>query len=230
MTTRKRPIEPRWTPLEERDGLIPRRASRQRDAQSGKQAVLRPHYETPVPVHQESRPVQRLSHAATTQALPAVPLTHPKQAASIERRARSGGSGRAVMAIGIGMFCMSILYFIAVSWVLPLLTEAHDRLDYGASQVNRFYCACSQGDSPGKLTEVLASSESGHIQVVAIPNGIESKARIFESPYIGGSGVVLVDETDLNGDGRVDLVCHLRNSSIAFVLWSTSKGFSLSHP
>src|SRR5947209_6942761 len=124
MTTRRQPIN-HWTPLEDREPGIPRRAT--------KQATLRPRYEAPVPIHHESRPVQRLS---TTQALP---IARPISASVPKAKVKRGGSGRVVMALGTGMFCMSILYFIAVSYVLPTAQATRDRWEYGRQGVNRVY-------------------------------------------------------------------------------------------
>ncbi len=113
--SQRRTIEPRYIPLEDREPYGHRerrpvqRLSRASDVAARPVEPQRRFQQPVVAAHGMARPVAPLH---TT-----VPAARSISSSVPTVKARSGGIGRGLMAIGCGMFCMSVLYLIAITWV-----------------------------------------------------------------------------------------------------------------
>jgi len=118
----------------------------------------------------------------------------------------------------IGMI-ITILLLMALNALTSWWQEYQDNLHYGYPRTSQLDAVVGHNDSQQDPTHFIFLNLRGHIEIIEIPGGDVSHARIFTGPTLFGDGRDLIPVTGeiRNEDGRRDLIVHIQNQQIAFV-------------
>jgi hypothetical protein len=125
-----------------------------------------------------------------------------------------------LLYLGIGMIFMLALWTlltIAVSW----WNTTWDDIHYGRPRTFQTDAFVGHNESTGTPSHFIAINLNGHVEVIELPGGDGSKARIYLGPQFYGAGDDLIPVTlsfaDVNGDHRPDMIIHVQSSRIVFI-------------
>jgi hypothetical protein len=123
----------------------------------------------------------------------------------------------------VGMVIMIVLVMSA-SLVLSWWQVFQDNLHYGYPRTYQMDAVVGHNDSPAHPTHFIFLNLNRHVEIIEIPGGDPSKARIYAGPVLYGNGEDLVPVTgEIRDDnGRKDLVVHIQNQEILFINDGTS--------
>ena len=118
----------------------------------------------------------------------------------------------------IGMI-ITILLLMVLNALTSWWQEYQDNLHYGYPRTSQLDAVVGHNDSQQNPTHFIFLNLRGHIEVIEIPGGDASHARIFTGPTLFGDGRDLTPVTGeiRNEDGRRDLIVHIQNQQIVFV-------------
>jgi len=118
----------------------------------------------------------------------------------------------------IGMIIM-ILLLMALNALTSWWQQYQDNLHYGYPRTSQLDAVVGHSDSVQDPTHFIFLNLRGHIEIIEIPGGNPSQARIFSGPTLFGDGNDLTPVTGeiRNEDGRRDLIVHIQNQQIVFV-------------
>lgn len=92
---------------------------------------------------------------------------------------------------------------------------------YGRPRTFQVDVMVGHGDSFDHPSHFLAINLNRHIIIIEIPGGDISKAMIYSGPVLLGNGQDLTPVTlsfsDVNGDGKLDMVLHILDQTIVFL-------------
>lgn len=153
----------------------------------------------PIPARQSA---QRL-----TQEPPAMPL---------RQRRRSGGSVFRSHALGWVVFGMLV---IVLGWTglqaLGAWWNLHqDDATYGRPRTAQYDVVVGHNDSASSPTHIIALNLHATIEVIELPGGDATKAKIYQGPHLFGSGADLFPVTltfpDPTGSGKPNMEIHVQ--------------------
>ena len=128
--------------------------------------------------------------------------------------------GHPLLYLGIGMLGMLVLWTIlvfAVGWVGTTLDDIH----YGRPRTFQIDAVVGHNDSAASPSHFIAINLNGHIEVIEMPGGDASHARIYIGPQLYGTNDDLVPVTlsfvDVNGDKKPDMIIHFQGSEVVFI-------------
>jgi len=189
-----------------------RRASRVRQPQADDDAVEQDDSDT-AKEHSgntTARKARRVPTMPTT--LPHTP--RPKQ--TTRPRARL----RPLFFLGVGM--LATLALIAIlSIVTTWFATTLDDLRYGWPRTFQIDAYVGHNESPGTPSHFLAVNLHGRIEVIELPGGDASRARIYIGPQLYGSDADLIPVTlsfiDVNGDHKPDMIITFQGTRVVFI-------------
>jgi hypothetical protein len=124
------------------------------------------------------------------------------------------------------MFIMVLGWYL-LSTVSTWVVNEQNTWRYGYPRVYQLDAVVGHHDSARHPTHLLALNLDGHIQVIEIPGGDASHERVYLGPTIVGANAALLpvtlSVTDVNGDGKPDLLVHIQGQTI--VLLNTGSQF-----
>ncbi len=142
---------------------------------------------------------------------------------SLPRLGRRGGQQRFhwLVLVGLGMFIM-ILGWVALSALGSWWQTTQDDWHYGRPRTFQIEAVVGHNnDSAANPSHFLALNLNHRIEIIELPAGDPSKARIYSGPTMFGQGQDLVLVTlsfrDVNGDGRPDMLVWVADSHFAFI-------------
>ncbi len=122
--------------------------------------------------------------------------------------------------LGIGMLFMLALWVLgsyAVSWWTNHELDA----TYGMPRTTQYDQVVGHSDSADHPTHFIAINLNSHITIIEIPSGNPSKARIYSGPTLysdnGNSTPVTLEFSDVNGDGKIDMIVHIGDQQIIYL-------------
>ena len=128
--------------------------------------------------------------------------------------------GHPLLYLGIGMLGMLALWTILVflvGWVSTTLDDIH----YGRPRTFQIDAVVGHNDSAASPSHFIAINLNGHIEVIEMPGGDASHARIYIGPQLFGTNDDLVPVTlsfvDVNGDKKPDMIIHFQASQVVFI-------------
>lgn len=144
---------------------------------------------------------------------------------SHEQPAASPKQGHWLTPVG----CGAVLVLGAVivwSWVIvPTYQNVTDHWNYGNSHI-----AGADIVMNGQSERFISFDDRGHITVIEIPDAHPDKSRIYQAAQLVGDDstnrIVTVTFTDVNHDGKTDLVIHVEGEQGYVVLFQTANGFT----
>jgi hypothetical protein len=228
--------------LEKTDGGLPRSALRYRP--SAADTITIDEYitgtKTPVlPVRRASRvrPPQADDDAVEQDALDAAEMSGGSATATRVRRAptmpttlphtpqprqttRRGVRLHPFVFLGAGM--LATLALIAVlSIVTSWFTTTLDDLRYGRPRTFQVDAYVGHNEAPGNPSHFLAVNLHGRIEIIELPGGDASHARIYIGPQLYGSDADLIPVTlsfiDVNGDKKPDMIINFQGTQVVFI-------------
>jgi len=122
--------------------------------------------------------------------------------------------------LGIGM--LATLALIAVlSIVTTWFATTLDDLRYGRPRTFQIDAYVGHNESPGMPSHFLAVNLHGRIEIIELPGGDASHARIYIGPQLYGSRADLIPVTlsfiDVNGDHKPDMIINFQGTQVVFI-------------
>jgi hypothetical protein len=125
-----------------------------------------------------------------------------------------------LLYLGLGMLLtVSVLAVVITlsNWVSTTLDDIH----YGRPRTFQIDAYVGHNESPGMSSHFIALNLHGRIEIIELPGGDATHARIYLGPQLYGPGSGLVPVTlsfiDVNGDQRPDMVIHFQGTEIVFI-------------
>jgi hypothetical protein len=120
---------------------------------------------------------------------------------------------------GLGiMFAISVLF--VGSHVMAWWSDYQLNNAYGMPRTYQIDEVVGDGDSAKHPTHFIFLNLSGRVEIIEIPPDA-SKARIYSGPTLytdnASQTPVTADFTDVNGDGKIDMIVHIGDQSITYL-------------
>src|SRR5262245_14655692 len=137
-----------------------------------------------------------------------------------EKMARPRSRFHPLFFLGLGM--LATLALIAVlSVVTNWFATTLDDLRYGRPRTFQVDAYVGQNESSGNPSHFLAVKLRGRIEVIELPGGDASHARIYIGPQLYGSNAdlipVAISFIDVNGDHKPDMIINFEGTQVVFI-------------
>ena len=135
-----------------------------------------------------------------------------------------------LLYVGMGMLVALALWVLAGT-VLNWGTNEYNNIVYGYPRTFQTDAVVGHNDSTANPSHFVALNLHGQIIVVEFPGGNPSKAIDYAGPDLIGSGEdqlpVTLSFSDLNHDGKIDMVIHVTDR--LFVFYNNGTSFTASN-
>jgi hypothetical protein len=142
-----------------------------------------------------------------------VPLASPKKQ---HRRGRVHW----LFFVGIGLLVM-ILGYVAINAFGSWWHTHTDDTTYGRPRTFQIDAVVGHHDSAAHPSHFIALNLNSHILIIEIQGGDISKSVIYSGGVLVGDGQDLAPVTltfsDVNGDGKLDMLVHVTDQTITFL-------------
>jgi hypothetical protein len=126
-----------------------------------------------------------------------------------------------------------LLGALIVLILMGIWQNTYDQWNYGNGRISRIEARFGHHDRQSP-TVVLALDAHGQIDVIELPGGDAKAARTYHLGDIVSQQrapiVITLQVTDINGDGRSDLLVSPENSAAPFVLYNNGSSFQTIPP
>lgn len=128
--------------------------------------------------------------------------------------------------------CLMLLGWFVVNWVVNWWRILQDDWRYGRPRTYQVEAVVGHNDSTDNPSHFIALNLDRRIQVIELPGGDASKAKVYVGPTLMGPDQDLTPVTltfeDLNNDGQKDLILHIQESRVVFL--NDKDQFRTPHP
>lgn len=125
-----------------------------------------------------------------------------------------------LLYLGLGMIAMLLLWML-VSTVFGWFTTTLDDIRYGRPRTFQTDAWVGHNERGGTPSHFIAINLHSHIEIIEMPGGDASRARIYMGPQLYGNNDDLTSATlrfvDVNGDHKPDMLLSFQNSKIVFI-------------
>nr|BBH94609.1 hypothetical protein KTA_28080 [Thermogemmatispora argillosa] len=191
--------------LPESSVLGPRRSSLRRQSEGG----------TPVPPRRRASERQSLVDAGSTGRERERYTDEPLRASQ-----RAGRRYHWLLWLGLCWLVM-VVGWVVLSALTGWWQTTLDDWRYGRPRTFQIDAVVGHSDSPANPSHFIALNLNRHVEIVELPGGDATKARIYVGPVLVGPGQDLTPVTlsfqDVNGDGRPDMVVTIEDSHFFFL-------------
>ncbi len=125
-----------------------------------------------------------------------------------------------MLYIGIGMLFMLLIWFglqMLDNWWI----QHQEDITYGFPRTYQTDQVVGHSDSTNHPTHFIFENLAGHIIIIELPGGNIAHARIYSGPTLfsdsAGQTPVTAEFTDVNNDGRIDIVLHIQEQRIVYL-------------
>ncbi|MBA2392914.1 MAG: hypothetical protein H0V70_09235 [Ktedonobacteraceae bacterium] len=122
--------------------------------------------------------------------------------------------------VGLAMLVM-LVGWIALSSFATWWQVTQDDWHYGRPRTFQTDYAVGHNDSLANPSHFLALNLNRHVEIVEMPGGDATKAKIYIGPVLIGQGqdlaVVKLSFKDVNGDGKPDMIVSIQDSRFVFI-------------
>ncbi len=212
--------------------LLPvRRASRLRQPQADDDAVE----QDALNAAQMGRGSATATRVCRAPALPTTLPHTPRPKQTTQPRSRL----HRLFFLGAGMLAtiaLIAMLSIVTTWFMTTLNDLH----YGRPRTFQIDAYVGHNEAPGMPSHFLAVNLHGRIEIIELPGGDASHARIYIGPQLYGSDADLIPVTlsfiDVNGDHKLDMIITFHyvgwfsNSQQELVYINDNGGFRLARP
>ena len=159
--------------------------------------------------------------SAVTRHIPTMPTVLPKtplpgKPAAGKQQARV----HPLLYLGVGMLTMLALIAVLsvmTNWFAITLND----LQYGRPRTSQIDAYVGHSEAPGMPSHFLAINLHGRIEIIELPGGDASHARIYIGPQLYGSDADLIPVTlsfiDVNNDQKPDMIINFQGTRVAFI-------------
>ncbi len=122
--------------------------------------------------------------------------------------------------VGVAAIIM-IIGWIAFSALASWWQVTQDDWHYGRPRTFQIDAVVGHNDSAANPSHFIALNLNRHIQIIEIPGGDATKAKIYAGPMLIGQGQDLTPVTltfkDVNGDGKPDMIVNVQDSHFVYI-------------
>jgi hypothetical protein len=122
--------------------------------------------------------------------------------------------------VGLAIVMMTIGWAI-LSTAYHWWQVTQDDLRYGRPRTYQVDQVVGHNDGTSDPSHFIAVNLNRHIEVIELPGGDGSKAKMYMGPVLTGPGQDLAAITlsfkDVNGDGKVDMIINVQGSHFVFI-------------
>ena len=94
-------------------------------------------------------------------------------------------------------------------------------MQYGRPRTFQMDAVVGHQDSLSNPTHFIFLNLNRHIEVIELPGGDATHARIYPGPILFGDGQDLISVTaevrDVNGDGKPDIIVHIQDQQLFLI-------------
>jgi hypothetical protein len=139
---------------------------------------------------------------------------------------RPGRNVHPLFYLGLGMLFMLVLW-MAIMGAVGWFTSAVNTIRYGYPRTYQTDQFVGHNESSGVPSHFIALNLHGHLEVIEMPGGDASHARIYEGPQLYTSNAdlvpVMLKFEDVNGDHKPDMLLCFQSSQVVYI--NTQGGF-----
>jgi len=218
--------------LESNEHVMPRSALRHRPLESD---VDQQGMTSITPVVQRASRLRSPQTEEDEQATPGSASTGPRP--KMPRLSRTGGRRRGklrvhpLLLLGLGMIVMLVLWTL-LTLVVSWWNTTWDDLHYGRPRTFQTDAIVGHNDSSSNPSHFIALNLNGRIEVIELPGGDGSKARIYIGPRLYGNGDNLIPVTlsfaDVNGNHHPAMILHFQDTRLVYI--NENGGFHPANP
>lgn len=143
----------------------------------------------------------------------------PLRTAQTRQQARRGRA-HPLLYLGLGMLLMLALW-VGLTQTLTWATNAVNTVKYGYPRTYQVDAFVGHNESAGTPSHFLAINLHGRIEVIELPGGDATHARIYVGPQLYGPGSDLVPVTlqfaDVTGDHKPDMILSVQGTRIVYL-------------
>ncbi len=176
--------------------------------------------QTSLPV---ARPERRATGSVETEE---VSSRHSGNLSSYPRQTTSLGQGFSwsrfhwTVYVGAAMLIMLVGWF-AFSSLSNWWQVTNDDWHYGRPRTFQTDAVVGHNDSSVAPSHFVALNLQRHVEIIEMPGGDASKAKIYTGPVLIGQGqdlaVVTLSFKDVNGDNKPDMIVNIQDSRFVFI-------------
>lgn len=126
-----------------------------------------------------------------------------------------------LLLVGIGMgMIVAVLLVVVGQLLVGWIGMGLDGLHYGYPRTFQMDAIVSHNDSPAHPSHFIALNLEGQIEVIELPGGDASHAKIYLGPHLYGANASLVPVTlrfvDSRHDGHPDMIVAFQGEQLIF--------------
>lgn len=160
-----------------------------------------------IPITPRSSRLKRKQHEPHTTG--GMPSTAPAKSTTSKPEMRSRTHVHPLVLVGCAM-AVTVMLMIGLQIALAVVTITYDDLKFGRPRTFQLDAVVGHNDSAAHPTHFTAMNLQGHIEILEIPGGDASHARMLVGPTLAGDGADLVPVTlqlvDRQGNHHPDLL------------------------
>jgi hypothetical protein len=125
-----------------------------------------------------------------------------------------------LITVIVGMLVMAV--FVLVFSALGSWWRVHqDDVTYGRPRTFQIDAVVGHSDGPSNPSHFIFLNLNRRVEIIELPGGDATHARIFNGPTLFGDGQDLTPVTgefrDVNGDGKLDMIVHIQDQRLVFI-------------
>ncbi len=156
---------------------------------------------------------------------------YPRQTTYLPRQGFNWSRFHWTVYVGAAMLIM-LIGWIALSSLSSWWQVTTDDWHYGRPRTFQTDVVVGHNDSTANPSHFIALNLQRHVEVIEMPGGDASKAKIYTGPVLIGQGqdlaVVTLSFKDVNGDNKPDLIVNIQDSRFVFI--NDNGGFRAARP
>ena len=136
------------------------------------------------------------------------------------RRRRGLVRAHPLLWLGVGMLLMFLLW-VGLQDLEAWWSVHQDDVTYGRPRTAQYDVVVGHADSLAHPTHLIALNLHGIIEIIELPGGDSTHARIYQGPHLFGPGADLAQVTlsfpDPAGDGHPDMDVHVQGQIMVYL-------------
>jgi len=125
-----------------------------------------------------------------------------------------------LIAVVVGMLLMAALFLMMNT--LGSWWQVHqDDATYGRPRTYQVDIVVGHNDSGTNPSHFIFLNLNRHVEIIELPGGDTTHARIYNGPTLFGNGQDLTPVTaafkDVNGDGKIDMIVQIQDQRLVFI-------------
>lgn len=157
-----------------------------------------------------TRPMRKVSRPVPTTPRPKLVL----------RKSKVARQAHPLLYLGVGMIVMLLLWTM-LSSVFGWFATTVDDIRYGRPRTYQTDFFVGHSEQSGTPSHFIAINLNRHIEIIELPGGDATHAKIYLGPQLYGTHDDLTPVTltfvDVNGDHKPDMIVNFQSSRIVFI-------------